>query len=265
MDRPPGALTVLCVALLGTGCVPDRPVRSQLDALLVDVPCATAVRGELAGARATQALPGARTMDASGTSTVRFPTADRGVWVTLQVRSPRPPVVQRVSPATVRTVRYDADCVGAVESAPRREVPLPRPARFTDADLIDALDSETMPLVVYVWSPHMPLSVDGWREIATATRQLGWRVEPVLMPGSDADFARVEATRVGIPAAGLREADANELVFRDGLVHAPTIIVYGGDRVSPALPGYRNTAGYLRYLEAFDSGGQAVSSRFGLD
>jgi hypothetical protein len=54
-----------------------------------------------------------------------------------------------------------------------------------------------------------------------------------------------------MPSSGLSEADANELTFRDALVHAPSIIVFSEARVSPVLPGYRNAAGYLRYLQAY--------------
>ena len=36
--------------------------------------------------------------------------------------------------------------------------------------------------------------------------------------------------------------------MRDALVHAPSIIVFTRDRISPVLPGYRNAEGYARFL-----------------
>lgn len=127
---------------------------------------------------------------------------------------------------------------------------------FTDADLQSALAEASGPLVVYVWSPHMPLSVDGYPEIAAAGEALDLTVVPVLFAGSDREFAAREASRVGIPEAGLRELVSSELLGREAQVHAPSIVVFDGERVSPVLPGYRNAAGYRRYLEGVLGGAQ---------
>jgi hypothetical protein len=103
-------------------------------------------------------------------------------------------------------------------------------------------------VVVYAWSPHMPLSVEGFRAIEAAASELGLRVVPVLFAGSDPEFARREAARVGMPPAALREVQSVELTMRDMQVHAPSILVFRRGGVSPVLPGYRNAAGYRRYL-----------------
>ena len=129
---------------------------------------------------------------------------------------------------------------------------------FTDADLRAGLGERAT--VVYTWSPHMPLSVDGYREIAQASRALDARLIPVLFAGGDRAFARSEAQRVGIPDEGLREIASIELVFRDAHVHAPTILVFHAGRVSPVLPGYRNADGYRRFLEEFLTDDQASGS-----
>lgn len=124
----------------------------------------------------------------------------------------------------------------------------PRP--FTDGDLESLRASEDR-FIVYVWSPHMPLSVDGWAEIYAAAGRLDIPVVPLLFAGSEAGFAAREAARVGIPEDGLREAVSRELRDRDALVHAPALLVFDGDRVSPVLPGYRNADGYREFIEDF--------------
>ena len=53
---------------------------------------------------------------------------------------------------------------------------------------------------------------------------------PVLFAGSDRDFARREAERVGMPPAALREVRSVELTMRDGQIHAPSILVFTGRR-----------------------------------
>jgi hypothetical protein len=100
----------------------------------------------------------------------------------------------------------------------------------------------------------MPLSVDGWREIDTAATALGLDALPVTFAHGDADFARREAARGGIPPAGLREIDSVELVMRDLQLHAPSILVFADGRVSPVLPGYRNADGYRSFLQNFLNG-----------
>ena len=105
--------------------------------------------------------------------------------------------------------------------------------------------------MVYTWSPHMPLSVDGYATIRSATAELGLDLVPVLFTGSDLEFARREAARAGIPEAGLREAASVELTLRNALVHAPTILVFPGTRTPGLLPGYRTRAGYVAFLERF--------------
>jgi len=122
--------------------------------------------------------------------------------------------------------------------------------RFTDRVLRARL-ARTGALVVYVWSPHMPLSVDGYGEVERAARALGLSVEPVLFAGADRAFAQRAAERAGIPDRGLREVASAELILRDAQVHAPSILVFAHGRVSSVLPGYRSADGYRRFLEAF--------------
>ena len=242
------------VALVG--CVPDRPVRSPLDAVLVDVVCADEVRGSLrewgAGQEFLKAPP-----SGDGARSYRFPTGEFAEWVVLTVPDAAPPRVVLVTVEQAVGRLFAGDC--SWETRARMHEPISTDASqlFTDADLRGHLDAaDGVPVVVYVWAPHMPLSADGYREIAEAGSALGMPIVPVLIGFSDPEFAEREALRVGIPREGLKQIDSNELVQRQAQVHAPSIIVFGADRVSPVLPGYRNAAGYREYLEAFLDGGR---------
>jgi hypothetical protein len=198
---------------------------------------------------------------------VRIPVRDRlGSWVVLRrgAYAVQRVTLERWDDAHVTTRIVDDACrIHEVEGPSVR--PEVDASSFTDADLRavvgSTLGSEAQRagargqgfagVVVYAWSPHMPLSVDGFREIRAATTELGLRLVPVLFAGSDRDFARREAERVGMPPAALREVRSVELTMRDGQVHAPSILVFTGRRASPVLPGYRNAAGYRRYLRAY--------------
>ena len=239
-------------------CVPDRPVRSRLDAFLLDAPCAAESRAAVVawGARGD----GIGAPPAPGVaSTARFPTAEPGVWVVVERGvSGAAVAVHRVDASGTRTLTFDARCTATERTVPGPSAgvaassPSGPGGTFTDADLRSLLAaSDGVPVVVYLWSPHMPLSVDGWREIEAAAASLGMTAVPVLIAHAEADFARREAARAGIPPEGLRSVASVELLMRDAQVHAPSILIFGADRVSPVLPGYRNAEGYGRFLEAF--------------
>ena len=171
---------------------------------------------------------------ASGDRTYRLPTGKLGTWVVLSRPSVGPLTITQVNSSGTTTLAFRADC-SAVETFVVHASPAgDRSTRFTDDDLRDALlRHQAGGLVVYAWSPHMPLSVEGFREVA------------------EADFARREAERAAIPLSGLREMDSVELIQRGVQLHAPSIIAFGYGRVSALLPGYRNADGYGRFLEAF--------------
>lgn len=239
---------------LASACVPDRPTRGPVDRLLLDIACADHARLALRMWGASDPVPG-QIPDPDGGRSVRMPAGAPGNWVVMTVWPDRAPRLLRATPTTLTERRFASDCTPMDGRVARVGPPTGGFPAFTDADLAQVVAGHDEPVVVYVWSPHMPLSVDGWTEIAEATARVGWRVVPVVMPYSDEGFVRSEAARVGLAeSAGVRMADANELLYRDGLVHAPSVIVFTRERVSPVLPGYRNAAGYLRYFEAFAAG-----------
>ena len=192
----------------------------------------------------------------------RIPTGVLGGWILYDVSSSGLPTVTRVDAGGIERTSFGQDCTGSTEVV-RSETAsdADSTALFTDEDLraVLAVSGESATsvraTVVYVWSPHLSLSVEGHAEIAEACRQLGLGLVPVLFPGVDRAFARREAARVRIGPDGLREAAALELRLRDLLVHAPALLVFAGERVSPVLPGYRDAAGYRRVLESFLSSG----------
>jgi hypothetical protein len=245
--RRTGLALAACAA---TACVPDRPIRTPLDAVLTDAQCATAAREVLrslgAGVTFVQAPPGP-----DGGQSVRIPTRRFAEWVALTVPDGAPPVASLLTPDSISEIRLRGDCTPMEPAVVARTLSHDRPA-FTDVYLRQLVEAAApAPLVVYVWSPHMPLSPDGWPEIERAAMSAGMRVAPALIAHGDRAFASREARRVGMPDEGLREVTSIELIARQAQVHAPSIVIFGTERVSPVLPGYRDAVGYLRYLGAF--------------
>lgn len=202
-------------------------------------PCAAAVSRQL---RAWGAAGEPR--DQAATTTRHWPTRLIGTWVT-ESRGPAP-VLLRVSPTRVTRLAWTEGCVARREERARPAVATPR---FTDADLT-ALVSSGRAGVVYVWSPHMPLSVDGYRAIAAAAAARGLTLHAMLQPGADRAFAQASLARGGLPRDALRIADSVELSFRDVHLHAPSILVFAHGRiVGDAWPGYHSADEYGAFLD----------------
>jgi hypothetical protein len=231
-------LAVVPVLALGTpACTPDDPLPRHAGPL-VGTRCEEAVAASLEAWGAKRDAPMGAPM-ADGATAYRFPTARIGAWVVLTLRRDGEAEVARIGPDATLRRRFLTDCRPVDEPRPAlvADVEGPGAARLTDALLEEALGaaSDRPGLVVYAWSPH----------------RLGLSALPTLIAHADTDFARREAARGGIPQQGLRVVSSVELIMRDLQVHAPSILVFSGERVAPVLPGYRNADGYRTFLEAF--------------
>jgi hypothetical protein len=127
---------------------------------------------------------------------------------------------------------------------------------FTDADLDRLLRTEQR-FVLYVWSPHMPLSVEGVHEAIRAGHALGIPVVPLLDPRADRTYARSAAAAASLPSHALRVARSAELIRREVFHHAPTVIAFAhGRQAGPVRPGYFDGAGYEHLLRRLFEGNQ---------
>ncbi len=104
--------------------------------------------------------------------------------------------------------------------------------------------------VIYVWSPHMPLSVDAFRHVASATEALGVALTVVVDPAGDPAYARAMARSAEMPVQAVRPFSSVELLFRNATVHAPSVLVYADRRIlGLAIPGYRDATGYRTIIQ----------------
>jgi hypothetical protein len=225
--------TLALSLVVGTaGGSQDDPAR----AMLAGAACAEAARQQLAswGVEPDGSLTDAPLPE--GTRAVRMPTGVLGVWVRLIVAPGGDMWLERVSAAGRESLRFGSAC----EPLTTREAARANPGDgFTDEVLASRLARRDAG-VILVWSPHMPLSVDQYAELASVTRDMGLALVTVLDPGADADYARRVARERGLPDAALRRLDGIELAFRGMTTHAPSVQVFAEGRlVGPVLYGYR--------------------------
>lgn len=189
-----------------------------------------------------------------GGAVYRIATNELGAWVT--VHQPRGlDVVSLFFTDATGSVRVDFDRTCEPESSPIFSAPTTLPEAFSDNDLKAALANDDR-LIVFLWSPHLPLSVEGYHEITRAAAVLGVPLQAVVDGAANRGFVERVADAEGIPARARRPMSSVELLFRDLAVHTPSIIVFSGGRVSAPLPGFRNSDAYLSYLRTvLDSSG----------
>lgn len=193
-----------------------------------------------------------------------FPTKRIGVW--LELRQTRAHNVSLARIDAKRTTRIDwgPTCepsrsevdtrLGAsdewLESRPDSDL-------MTDQD-IERLVADEPRVLFYLWSPHMPLSVDGVREAVQVAERLEFRAVPLVDWRAELGYVASVARDVGLPPEALRAVRSVEFIFRNVMLHAPTAIAFvGGRALGPAIPGYHDADGYervlRRQLRRFDS------------
>ena len=181
----------------------------------------------------------------------RSPTGKVGKWVVVTIDAGRIERLLYVTSEAETEALFDAECAIATTERPR-EMPDDGRRSLTDEDVARIVGSGERG-VFYAWSPHMPLSVEGYAEIANATGRLGLALTAVLSSHANIDYARDRAERVGIPEDAFALNRSIELTMRDLDVHSPAILIYAnGEFVSPVIPGFRRAADYqsliLRFL-----------------
>ena len=118
------------------------------------------------------------------------------------------------------------------------------PAKFDDAALrarLTASAEEKSKLLIYTWSPQMPLSVKGLAELMETKGKRDYRVLVLLDDGANTKVAAKVAKDHKWPAAVLERNESLELRKQGSRLHYPSyVFVKDGKYVGALLPGYRN-------------------------
>jgi hypothetical protein len=130
------------------------------------------------------------------------------------------------------------------------------PAKFDDAALRSRLEESAKDktnLLIYTWSPQMPISVRGLSELFASKGRRNYRVLALLDEGANLKEAGKLVKEKGWPAAFLERNESLELRKQGARVHHPSyIFVKDGRYAKPLVPGYREPAELARLTaEAF--------------
>ncbi len=173
----------------------------------------------------------------------RLPTGRLGEWIFVQVGADHAAMLVKMHPAGLTQVTFGESCRRSLTT---RAIKSSSPSQFafTNEDLAN-LFAKCDSGIIYLWSPHMPLSADGYAQAAEAANRLGLAITAVLDPRAEPEYAASVAKSKGIPQDGLRPLLSSELLYRNAALHAPSLLVYRNGRVvGLATPGYRDSAAY---------------------
>lgn len=244
------AFRTVVLAALGLSLLAPGAGGAQVARPVADAPCQREVQAQLSRWNVVSP-PRAQPSAADGGVVRHWPTATLGTWVVELGHAGEASLV-RMAPDRITRVAWSASCAAAETARDRPRVPEPR---FDDHDL-QRLVGASGRGVIYLWSPHMPLSVDGFRSLRVAAEARGLAVQAVLDPAADRAFAAASLAAAGLPATALRVADSVELLFRDVALHAPSIQAYGGGHLrGSAFPGYHSAEEYGAFLDRVLSAG----------
>ncbi len=220
-------------------------VSTGQSAVVPAVPCAEVVARQRAAWRVV-GPPRPQPPGVGGESVRHWPTDTLGVWVVETAGVTGATSLQRVTSAGTTAIVWSPSCQATTTAHPRR--PLGRPA-FNDVDLGRLLNEHPQG-IIYIWSPHMPLSIEGVTTIRNVGTRLHLPVTVLLDPNADSAFADTAMAARGWHGAESRVVDSTELAFRDVLVHAPSMQAYAGGRlVGSPYPGYHTVEEYGAFLE----------------
>lgn len=175
------------------------------------------------------------------------PTSQIGVWTEVHLSRYDELEVLRVDAGSTLTVRFGSDCATELE-ATTRETTSPDPHVLTDADLADLL-REHQAGVVFVWSPHMPLSPLSLLQMREAAKRRDLPVFGVLDPFANEQAAHEAAEEHDLPEDDLRRLQSLELIMRNMTVHYPSAYVFRDGRLIGHMRlGYEEAYVYDHWL-----------------
>lgn len=182
------------------------------------------------------------------------PTDSVGVWLERRYPGDGSVELRRVTAERTDVVTFSEPGCATHTAVHRRAFAESATARdFTDARLRELLQRNASG-IVYVWSPRMPLSIQGIAEARAAAASLGIAFTAVVAEAGPAELRDVDSSLT-------HTLGALELVYRNATIHYPTATFYrDGAIVGSAIPGFRRRDTYVALArEQFDA--SAESSR----
>lgn len=144
-------------------------------------------------------------------------------------------------PGTKVSWDYEKDCKPVQVSFQPKKSNFRVPAGYTDAELFTDVKKNKWG-AIYVWTPYMPLSAKGLKNIKRAVASKGGTLKVLLDPKASKEEARKWIAKGYATESDLNYASSVELLSRDLRLHFPVVYLYKN--------GFISNRSYIGYKEA---------------
>lgn len=174
---------------------------------------------------------------------------DIGSWVQVVVTKDTTTLSKMTESNAISFHYKNESCVpeSAIKNAPL-EV-LPKENMLGDIALKE-LVKKNKTGVIYVWSPHMTLSAQGYHTINSAAKKLGVTVHSFVEAGAKEKSVLSIAKKNRIPASALTPMKSFDLAMRGASLHYPAIFTFKDGKLSRwPKHGYENEIQFEEFLK----------------
>jgi hypothetical protein len=177
-------------------------------------------------------------------------TTHIGVWISVQAESDSL-TLERVESSSVTSMKFaEGNCIPKLKLFARQFDSKPIERLVTDADIRE-FARKNQNGAIYTWSPGMPYSVDGLKEMRKFAADRHLQMLVVLDPGADRDQALRILKKKGLPVDFATKSDSIELRFRNAYNHFPTCILFKHSDLNKnmTIPGYKLAQSYIKEFD----------------
>ena len=184
----------------------------------------------------------------------RTPTATVGKWVEVSALGNQL-TLRLFNEKAVLSVEFDSKCKSqarmlAHKPKPRFKTPPRGYALLQDENVAHLLEQKKSG-VIFLWSPHKQISVEGLKQILEAAKSTNTKVYPVADPDSDPKAVDRVAKELKLAKKDIYFLDSFDLQYRGFRLHHPSLIVFNdGKFTSQVRRGYEDAFIYKEYLQS---------------
>jgi hypothetical protein len=183
--------------------------------------------------------------------TMISPTSKIGYWVEVSLNNNEKfQAVRLINEVHSVEVSFNRLCESSVKNI-NRSIKRPKKKGFNDADLVNYIKSHDYG-IIYFWSPQMPLSLEGIKEIDRVAKKLNIPILYLADPKSKKRelLEIVNKNNLPIPRPILRLSSI-DLILRGASLHYPGLISFQkGEIKRQARYGHELDYVYAEYLES---------------
>jgi len=186
-----------------------------------------------------------------GEEMFRTPTDAIGKWIETSINSDQL-TLRLFNEKAVLAVDFDKSCnskARMLAHKPKSQRVTPGYKKFQDRNIVELLDQKK-PGVIFLWSPHKQISVEGLKQILEAGKVTHTKVFPVVDPDADASAVDRVVKELKLAKKDVYYFDSFDLQYRGFRLHHPSLIVFNdGKFTSQVRRGYEDAIVYKDYLK----------------